>query len=143
MGEEAELALDQAYDDWGREEGPLPKLSRIKENRMTNDSQRTRDLILEEFRASLEGFDFCGSPIEDAWCEHVGPRAAEFVSDWLNERGIALVGSEDDLTDLVVDLSGVFLEAFIRYLGYTRNGGESDASVVSGGGDLTPGAGLQ
>jgi hypothetical protein len=25
MGEEAELALDQAYDDWGAERGPQPK----------------------------------------------------------------------------------------------------------------------
>ncbi len=103
----------------------------------------SKDLLFEKFKSSVGGFDFCGSPIEDAWCEHVGPRAAEFVSDWLNERGISLVGSEDDLTDLVVDLSGVFLEAFIRYLGDTRNGGESDAPAVSGGSDLTPGAGLQ
>ena len=29
MGEEAELALDQAYDDWGAERGPQPKLLHI------------------------------------------------------------------------------------------------------------------
>ena len=72
--------------------------------------------LSKEFQDYVDGFDFCGSRLDDAFCECVSPRGPEFVSDWLNSRGFALVDLEDENLELVLALSGLVLAAFIRFL---------------------------
>ena len=72
--------------------------------------------IVNEFKDHLKDFDFCASRFDDAWCEHVSPLGPEFVSEWLSAKGIVLVCSEDERLELVLELSGLVLSAFIRSL---------------------------
>ncbi len=73
-----------------------------------------RDVLLNDLRLTLNGFDFCGSKLEDAWCEHVSPLGVEFVSDWVRSKGFPADLDNDEHLELVLELSGLVLDAFVQ-----------------------------
>lgn len=83
--------------------------------------------IVDKFKSDIKSYDFCASPIDDAWCDYVSPKIDEFICNWTKENnlGDAADPCSGDFggsfklhhdSELFMQLHGIVVKEFMKWL---------------------------